>query len=192
MPRTSAFFLAASIVGLAPLLLLAQTNGNPMTHEKKDASFYVAGYLVRTNNADEMNGKSRIGPLWGRFMQENLAGKIPHRTDAGFTIVYSNYASDEKGDYDYLLGARVSSIDHLPAGLSWRKVEPGPYAVILTDKGAMPGVLQAAWAQIWKMKPADLGGKRAFATDYEVYDQRSADPQAAQVEIHIGLVPESR
>ena len=71
--------------------------------------------------------------------------------------------------------------------MSWKKIEPGPYAVILTEKGAMPGILQSAWAHIWKMSPADLGGKRAFATDYEIYDQRSADPQAAQVEIHLGL-----
>lgn len=163
-----------------------------MTHEKIDAPFYVAGYLVRTNNADEMNGKSKIGPLWGRFMQENLAAQIPNRTDAALTVVYSNYAGDEKGDYDYLLGARVTSIDHLPSGMSWRKVETGPYAVILTDKGAMPGVLQAAWARIWKMTPTELGGKRTFATDYEVYDQRSANPQDAQVEIHIGLAADAR
>jgi predicted transcriptional regulator YdeE len=186
------FFLAALTFGFGVALAPAQTNGTPMTHEKIDAPFYVAGYLVRTNNADEMNGKSKIGPLWGRFMQENLAAQIPNRTDAALTVVYSNYAGDEKGDYDYLLGARVTSIDHLPAGMSWRKVETGPYAVILTDKGAMPGVLQAAWARIWKMTPTELGGKRTFATDYEVYDQRSANPQDAQVEIHIGLAADAR
>ena len=186
------FFLAALTFGFGAGLASAQTNGTPMTHEKIDTPFYVAGYLVRTNNADEMSGKSKIGPLWGRFMQENLAAQIPNRTDAALTVVYSNYAGDEKGDYDYLLGARVTSIDHLPAGMSWRKVETGPYAVILTDKGAMPGVLQAAWARIWKMTPTELGGKRTFATDYEVYDQRSANPQDAQVEIHIGLAADAR
>jgi predicted transcriptional regulator YdeE len=41
------------------------------------------------------------------------------------------------------------------------------------------------------MQPTDLGGRRAFLTDYEVYDQRTSNPQQAQVEIHIGLVPES-
>jgi len=57
--------------------------------------------------------------------------------------------------------------------------------------GQMPGVLQAAWAHIWKMTPAELGGKRAFVTDYEIYGQRSADPHHAQVEIHIGLAAPS-
>jgi predicted transcriptional regulator YdeE len=73
--------------------------------------------------------------------------------------------------------------------MTWIKVEPGNYAVLLTDKGQMPGVLQSAWARIWKMSATELGGKRAFVTDYEIYDARSANMQSAQVEIHVGLVP---
>jgi hypothetical protein len=40
------------------------------------------------------------------------------------------------------------------------------------------------------MTPAELGGKRAFVTDYEVYDEHSANMQSAQVEIHVGLAPQ--
>jgi predicted transcriptional regulator YdeE len=163
-----------------------------MTRDQVQQPFYVAGLLVRTNNADEMSGHGKIGPLWQRFLQQNFASQIPDRADAAFTVVYSNYASDEKGDYDYVLGARVSSLDHLPAGMSWRRVEPGNYAVLLTEKGPMPGVLQAAWAKIWQMPTSEMGGKRAFATDYEIYDARSADPSSAQVEIHIGIRAVSR
>jgi predicted transcriptional regulator YdeE len=162
-----------------------------MPQERINTPFYVAGYLIRTNNADEASGKSKIGPLWQRFMTQNLGGRIPHRADDALTVVYSKYATDEKGDYDYLLGARVTATDDLPAGMSWIKVEPATYAIILTDKGQMPGILQAAWAKIWRMSSLELGGKRAFVTDYEVYDQRGADPAHAQVEIHIGLKPAS-
>jgi predicted transcriptional regulator YdeE len=42
------------------------------------------------------------------------------------------------------------------------------------------------------MSPGQLGGKRAFITDYEIYDQRTANSQDAQVEIHIGLMPASK
>lgn len=163
-----------------------------MAHQSVETPFYVAGWQVRTNNADEASGKSKIGPLWQRFMQQQLAAQIPNRVGGALLVVYSDYASDEKGDYDYLLGARVSSVDHLPAGMTWRKIEPGNYAVILTDKGQMPGVLQAAWARIWKMTAAELGGKRRFAMDYEIYDERSADMRDAQVEIHIGLMAGAR
>jgi predicted transcriptional regulator YdeE len=152
-----------------------------------DKPFYVAGIQVRTNNADEIGGRGRIGPLWQRFFRENLGAQIPNRVDSALTVVYSGYASDEKGDYDYLLGARVSSVDHLPAGMTFREVQSGPYAVVLTEVGKMPDVLQAAWREIWQSTPEELGGRRAFITDYEIYDSRSADPQHTQVEIHLGL-----
>lgn len=183
---------AASILCVVTGLLPAQTQGGAMPHEKIDTPFYVAGYLVRTNNSDEASGESKIGPLWQRFKQENLVARIPNRADADLTVVYSNYASDENGNYDYLLGARVNSIHHLPAGMTWKRVEPATYAVILTNKGQMPSVLQAAWDRIWHMSPAELGGRRAFITDYEIYDQRTENSQEAQVEIHIGLAVAAR
>jgi len=157
-----------------------------------ETPFYVAGYSVRTNNANEMSGHGEIGPLWQRFTQQNLAAQIPDRADARTLVVYSDYASDEKGDYSYLLGVRVTSIDHLTAGMTFKKIVPGTYAVLTTEQGPLVEVLQAEWKKIWAMQPAELGGKRAFLTDYEVYDARSADPQKAQVEIHIGLQPSAK
>jgi len=189
MSPSKVLFLALLIFDASSLASLP--SGAIVSKQVLEQPFYVAGYLVRTNNASEASGESKIGPIWQRFMQENLAARIPNRADESFTVVYSNYASDETGAYDYLLGARVTSVDHLPAEMTWRKVEPATYAVLLTDKGQMPGVLQAAWDHIWHMSPGELGGKRAFVTDYEIYDKRTADPQNAQVEIHIGLKPNS-
>jgi predicted transcriptional regulator YdeE len=192
MTRASFILLAVFALSVGPFSVWGQMPATAVARETLDAPFYVAGWQVRTNNADEMGGAGKIGPLWQRFMQQNLAAQIPNRIGDALIVVYSDYASDEKGDYDYLLGARVSSVDNLPAGMTWKKVEPGRYAVILTEKGQMPGVLQTAWARIWKMTPAELGGKRAFLTDYEIYDQRSANMQTAQVEIHVSLVATSR
>jgi predicted transcriptional regulator YdeE len=178
---------SASILLISTLISLAQSAPPRVTIEHLEKPFYVAGYLVRTNNAAEMGGQGKIGPLWQRFIGEKLARQIPNRTDDALTVVYSNYASDEQGAYDYLLGARVISLGNLPAGMVSIKVAPGKYAVILTEKGAMPEVLQATWAKIWKMSPAETGGKRSFITDYETYDQRNADPSRTQVEIHLGV-----
>jgi len=47
--------------------------------------------------------------------------------------------------------------------------------------------IHAAWQKIWSVPASEMGGKRAFLTDFEVYDQRAADPQHAQVDIHIGV-----
>ena len=148
---------------------------------------YVAGYMIRTSNAKEMGGNGEIGKLWARFMQQNLGAQIPNRTGQSLMVVYSDYASDEKGEYSYLLGAPVTSVDTLPAGMSYRRIPAGRYAVFTTDRGQLVNVLQAAWKHIWATPAAELGGPRAFVADYEIYDQRSADPNNAQVEIHIGL-----
>jgi predicted transcriptional regulator YdeE len=169
----------------------SQQPGDSPVKTATEQQFYVAGYQVRTNNANEMSGHGEIGKLWQRFFQENLASQIPNRTDTELIVVYSDYGSDEKGDYTYLLGARVTSADHLPAGITFKKIVPGPYAVLTTAQGPLVDVLQAEWKKIWNMQPAELGGRRAFLTDYEVYDARSANPQQAQVEIHIGLQPAS-
>jgi predicted transcriptional regulator YdeE len=183
----------AFCVGFAMLLGLTAQPLEPAkdlpTKTISEQPFYVAGFSTRTNNANETSGHGEIGKLWQRFYQENLAARIPDRADGATLVVYSDYASDEKSDYSYLLGARVTSIDHLPAGMSYKKIEPGPYAVLTTGQGPLVEVLQAEWKKIWATQPVGLGGRRAFRTDYEVYDNRSANPQNAQVEIHIGLQP---
>jgi predicted transcriptional regulator YdeE len=183
------FILAALAITLSPLAPLA--GETKVSKNVLQEPFLVAGFLVRTNNTVEGSGLGKIGPLWQRFYKDNLGGRIPDRADSALTVVYSDYASDEKGDYDYLLGARVTSVDHLPAGMNWKKVQPGTYAVFPTEAGQIPGVLQAAWRRIWQMPVGTMGGKRAFLTDYEIYDARSANPERAQVEIHIGLAPDS-
>ena len=172
-------------------LLALPNQETSVTKTTLQSPFYVAGFLVRTNNADEASGKGKIGDLWQRFFKENLGAQIPNRADSALTVVYSEYASDEKGDYNYLLGARVTSTDHLPAGMTFKQVQAGTYAVVPTQVGQMPGVLQETWQRIWKMSPNEMGGKRAFATDFEIYDERSANPEHAQVEVHVGMTPTS-
>jgi predicted transcriptional regulator YdeE len=167
-------------------LLAPSAGGTSMKIENQD-SFYVAGYAARTNNAAEASGKGKIGPLWQRWFAENLAAQIPNRIDKDVLAVYSDYASDEKGDYTYMIGVRVSSIDKLPEGLAYRKIAAGPYAVFTMESGPMTQVVPAAWQKIWSAPLSEMGGKRAFLTDFEVYDQRAADPQHAQVDIHIGV-----
>jgi predicted transcriptional regulator YdeE len=152
-----------------------------------EGSFYVAGYAVRTNNAKEASGHGEIGRLWSEFAQRHLDAAISHRVDNRLIVVYSDYASDEKGDYEYLLGAKVSSIAELPRGASYRQVAAGAYAVFRTRAGPAWRVVPDEWRRIWSMPPAELGGRRAFATDYEVYEGQSVDREDRPVEIHVGL-----
>jgi predicted transcriptional regulator YdeE len=154
---------------------------------RAEGSFYVAGYSIRTNNSADAGGPGRIGKLWQRFTELKIADTIPDRVDRALVVVYSEYSHNANGDYSYLLGARTSSIEHLPAGMTYLQVAGGPYAVFITSEGPLVEVLRAEWRRIWAIHPGELGGERAFATDYEIYDERSADPKRAQIEIHIGL-----
>jgi len=149
----------------------------------------VAGFQIRTTNAEELSGGGKIEQLWHRFFVENLAAQIPYRSSEDLYAVYSNYESDENGAYNYLLGSPVTSIDNLPAGVSYAAISTGDYAVVTTEKGSVKQVMQSAWRSIWSLPPAELGGKRSFLTDYEIYDKRAADPADAVVEIHLGLEP---
>jgi predicted transcriptional regulator YdeE len=151
----------------------------------------VIGIQTRTNNASELSGSGQIGALWGRLFAENLPAQIPNRASESIFAIYSNYARDENGDYDYLLGCPVTSIETIPQGMTYAAIPTGDYAVFTSETGPVVEVVQAAWKHIWSLAPGDLGGSRAFLTDYEVYDHRAKDPSSAQVEIHLGLAPRS-
>ena len=188
--QASTLFVVLAIVFSSGLFAQTTTqNGavNPSMKTTLPEPIYVAGYMIRTSNAKEMGGNGEIGKLWGRFMQQNLAAQIPNRIGQTLIVVYSDYASDEKGEYNYLLGAPVTTVDGLPAGLSFRRIPAGQFAVFTTAQGPVAQVLQATWKQIWMSTPSQLGGQRAFVADYEIYDQRSSDPNNAQVEVHVGL-----
>ena len=155
------------------------------------APIYVAGYSVRTTGAAEATGQGEIVKLWTRFFTDGLAEGIPHRSNQNLMVVYSDYPSDPGGEFTYLLGSQVDTVEGLPKDMVFRKIPAGNYAVITSPRGPLQEVIPNTWKQIATMTPADLGGKRSFVMDYEVYDERAADPGNAIVEFHLGLVPDS-
>jgi predicted transcriptional regulator YdeE len=152
------------------------------------AGFDVVGIEARTNNAREMSGQGVIGPQWGRFISEGILGKIPNRVGDVIYALYTGYASDRNGDYDFVIGVGVSDSTSIPDGMVLKQVPAGTYAVITSDKGPGFEVVPAAWQRVWQMEDQmQLGGARAYATDFEVYDERAQNPQDAQVDLYIGL-----
>ena len=51
----------------------------------------------------------------------------------------------------------------------------------------LPNIVIDSWKKIWTMEEKDLGGKRSYIADFEVYDQRAADSSHAIVDIYIGV-----
>ena len=65
-------------------------------------AFDVIGIEARTNNAREMSGQGVIGTMWGRLMSEGILDKIPNRVGDTIYALYTGYASDRNGDYDFV------------------------------------------------------------------------------------------
>lgn len=150
------------------------------------ASFIVIGPTVRTNNAKEVGGQGAIPQLWQGVMQNGTLDQIPNRAADGIVVVYTDFASDYTGDYNYTLGYRVTSADKVPDGMVARTVKAGKYAVLTSETGPPQQVIPALWQRIYSMTPQQLGGTRAYQTDFETYADIT-DFGSMQVTAHIGL-----
>jgi len=148
--------------------------------------FSVIGVSVRTSKWKEAGGNGEIPNMWGRAMQDGTFDRIPNRADSNIFAVYTDYASDQSGECTYVLGARVTSIDKVPAGFVAVTIPAGRYAVLQTDKGPLPDVMPKVWKRIHAMPARELGGERAFKVDYEVFPA-GFDWQNAQIDVHLGL-----
>ena len=153
----------------------------------EEPGFTVAGIAVRTSNAKEMSTAGIIGKQWARLMHENLLANIPNKADASIVAVYTDYASDKDGDYTYLLGARVTSDAGVPSGMITKKIQGGKFAVFTTEKGPGPKVVPETWRRINSLPKSAVGGDRLYQADFEVYDQRAADPQNLQADVYVGI-----
>jgi predicted transcriptional regulator YdeE len=186
MNGISAFWAALSVLAMG--LAIPPTGDLPWTPKiVEQAGFTVIGISARTTNAREMSGKGVIGEAWGRFMKQNLSSKIPNKVDSDILALYTDYESDANGAYTFLLGAKVSSADSVPAGMVARTIPAARYAVFTSEKGPVAKVVPETWSHIWALPESAPGGSRAYQADFELYDQRAADPQNSQVDVYVGI-----
>jgi predicted transcriptional regulator YdeE len=185
---TSLFKIATSLA-LFTTILSTTYGETPVTPKvvQNAQGFTVIGISVRTNNAREQTPEGAIGKQWQRFFQEGLLGKIPNKTDSNIIAAYTQYAGDHTGDYTFVLGARVSSDKEIPKGMVAVKVPSGKYAVFTSEKGPAYKVVPATWWHINSLPKSSTGGDRLYQTDFEVYDQRAADPANSQVDVYVGI-----
>lgn len=150
----------------------------------------VVGLTVRTQNINEMEpAKAKIGPLHEKYWSKKMANLIPHRKNPGRTYsIYTEYDTDEHGEYTYLLGEAVNQIEgELPEGFKAVKIKSSRYQQFITDLGPIPDIIINAWRQIWLLSDKDFGGKRAYQADFEVIDTKTIDHNNASVSIYIGI-----
>lgn len=150
----------------------------------------LVGISVRTNNqqeVDKINGK--IFPCIQQYFHQGLAERILNRKKPGTTFcAYTEYESDHNGDYTYFIGEEVTSLNgSLPEGFQELIIPAQTYAKFTTTPSPMPDVIVNAWTKVWQMKPEQLGGKRNYKTDFEIYDERAADHQNIVLDLCIGI-----
>lgn len=149
----------------------------------------LVGLTARTNNRNEMNPQtSKIGELMGHYWKQNTPAQIPNRKNLGVTLsVYTEYESNEHGDYTYFVGEEVNSFENIPTGFQKLTIPAGKYVKFTTPAGKIPEVVINAWRKIWSMSTDDFGGERAYIADFEVYDHRASDPMNASLDVYIGI-----
>jgi predicted transcriptional regulator YdeE len=130
--------------------------------------FQVIGRAARTSNAREMTADGAIPKLWA-------AG-------SGTIALYTDYDGDEHSEYTFVLGVKRDSASAVPGGMVLKTVPAGRYAVFTSERGPVQKVVVETWQRIWSELPS-----RSFVADFEVYDQRAADPGNAVVEIYVGV-----
>ncbi|PJZ51922.1 GyrI-like domain-containing protein [Leptospira adleri] len=146
----------------------------------------VIGISEVTNNQDEMSGTGKIGGLWNRFFADGILDKIPNKKEpANIFAVYTDYELDETGNYRILIGAEVKDVSSVPEGMILRKIPKGSYSKFTSGNGKIAEVAVAVWQKIWAN--VELKSKRAYLADYELYDQRSSNPETAQIDVFIGV-----
>jgi predicted transcriptional regulator YdeE len=126
----------------------------------------VHGLSVRTTNADEADpARAKIPALWERFYQEGHSAAV----EGPVYGVYTEYASDASGPYTLVVGG--GSDPRLAPGLPLVQVQiPAGRYLAFTSKGDAPAAVVAGWQGVWEYFARAHAPRRAYTTDFEVYD----------------------
>jgi predicted transcriptional regulator YdeE len=152
----------------------------------------IVGVKIRTSFNKEQNIEtSRIKVLWEKYQRENLASGIPDRKDPGVTYcVYCEYEDgDHMGEYSCLIGEEVNSINSFPEHYEVVRVPQGDYIKFTTKAGKIQEVVKNGWQEIWDTPSKELGWRRSFNVDFDVYDERAKNPESAVVDIYLSVKP---
>ena len=143
--------------------------------------FNVVGISIRTDN---VSGKAaeQIGGLFARFLGENLQEQIKGKLGSDIYSVYTHYEGDHTKPYDVILGCKTENLAQIPEGMVGIYLESGEYAAFTAKGNLQEGVVFKTWQKIWEM---DLD--RKYTADYEVYGEKTANPEDAEVDIFIAI-----
>jgi predicted transcriptional regulator YdeE len=180
--------IAAAVVMCSIVASSGAQKGSDMNPRAvQQEGFTVVGIAVRTSNVQQATPERPIGKQWERLFKEGILAAIPNKTDGNIVALYTEYASDKDGEYTYVLGARVTKVESLPAGMVAKNVPAGRYAVFTSERGPVQRVVVEMWQRVWATPKSAMGGDRSYRADFEVYDQRAQNPADSVVDLYIGI-----
>ena len=179
------FLIIVAMLTFGTTILSAQDTMKPKPTQQD--AFDVIGIQVRTNNAKEASGDGAIPKQWQRLFGEGILNQIRDRVDQSITVVYSNYAGDWNGDYDYTLGAKVKSGTKTPQGMVSLTIPAGKYLEFESARGPGQTVVPEVWKQIWTYFQDPANPAREYNADFERYEP--SDPANVQAHIFIRVKP---
>ena len=181
------FFLALSVVANMAYCIerdtdsqeYVQIEGLEMHHtiERQKKKFFI-GLELRTDNQKcslEMPAHKE------RFFNQNILAGIPNKINGNVLAVYTDYEGDYTQPYSWILGAEVSSLDEIPAGLVGKVIPESKYAVFTTS-GEFPQGLIAAWQAIWQSNLS-----RSYTADFELYSSNFDPQRHPEVKVYIAI-----
>ena len=143
--------------------------------------FQVIGIEIRTNKENDQAVQD-ITQLWQRWMSENLIAMVPHKASNAVYCMYTEYDGDHTKPYTVVLGCPVKNLDFIPDGMVGKSFEGGTYDKRTVMGNLADGIIVNAWQEIW-----NAGLPRAFTADFEIFDERSLNPQNVEVDILVSV-----
>ena len=145
------------------------------------ASFNIIGLAIRTTNENGQSAKD-IPQLWNTFLSENIIAQIPDKIDTAIYCIYTGYEKDHTKPYTTILGCKTTSLNNLPQGLTGRSFPGGNYTICTASGKITDDIVFQEWIRIWNSNIP-----RAYTADFEVYGEKTQDPENAGVDIFIAV-----
>lgn len=176
------------LASFLPRLKRWRTDDGKQPVVKEKQSFQIVGISAKTNNANEITAQAKIPQLWATYDQQDVAGQLlSQKNNAVMYGLYSDYETDVNGEYTLTPGVEVSADIEVPKGMVIKTIPASKYLVFTSEKGLMPDIVIQAWQDIWTWFANTTEVERTYSGDFELYDERCAQPNEAQVDIYIAI-----
>ncbi|MCQ4087935.1 GyrI-like domain-containing protein [Saccharibacillus sp. JS10] len=157
--------------------------------------FALTGFAIHTHRDPQNVCSGEISELWRSYYQSGLSLDYCIRRPYLIYALYTDY--EASGAYTFVIGHETAVIDRT-APIPRRSfsteeserfrawVPSSKYRIFRTKKGKVSEVVAQTWDEIRSFYESS-SERRAYTGDFEVYDTRDFDPEAAEVCIYIAI-----